>query len=314
MQFDWDDLKIFLSICEHGNLSSASRALKVSQPTVGRRLKALEQSMGTKLFDRLPDGMLLTVHGQQLIPLAQNMEKAASAVHRHQASFCGEIKGTVRISMYEHIAKFLLPQLPALRKKCPDIEIELAIAHNAANLSKREADLIIRECLPDIPDIIAKKLGHHHYAVYGSREYIQGQPQALTGERYQACDWVSYDDEHIRFNGQQWLRKKLGKRLPVIRSNNGVVILDAIIAGAGLGVLPCFVGDMQSDLLKLETIEDVSSDLYLMVHRDMRQSPAVRLMLEALLEVFAEHKGTLHGLEHYSAAVNSQPISPQQFN
>ena len=80
MKLDWDDLRIFLTISEQGNLSAASRALKVSQPTVGRRLKALEDNLGTVLFDRLPDGLALTTHGEQLIPLAQNMEQAANAV------------------------------------------------------------------------------------------------------------------------------------------------------------------------------------------------------------------------------------------
>ncbi len=79
MKLDWDDLRVFLSISETGNLSAASRVLNVSQPTVGRHLKSLETSLGTSLFDRLPDGLALTTYGEQLIPLAQNMEQAANA-------------------------------------------------------------------------------------------------------------------------------------------------------------------------------------------------------------------------------------------
>ena len=300
MNLDWDDLRVFLAISEQGNLSAASRELKVSQPTVGRRLKSLEDSLGTQLFDRLPDGMALTSHGEQLVPLARNMETAADAVRRHQASFTDVVQGTVRISMYEQIAQFFLQYLPALRKRCPQIEIEFAIAHSAANLSRREADLLIRECLPDTPDIIAKRLGHYHYAVYGSNNYIESHPAALSENRYQECDWIGFDDEHVRFVGQNWLREKLAKRNPIVRSNNGVVLLDAILKGTGLGVLPCFVGDQEQDLRRLELVPGDGATLYLLVHKDMRKSPAVRLMMDAVTDLFAEYNDVLHGEQTHS--------------
>lgn len=297
MNLDWDDLRVFLAISTQGNLSAASRELNVSQPTVGRRLKSLEESLGTQLFDRLPDGMALTTHGEQLVPLARNMETAAGAVLRHQASFSTEVRGTVRISMYEQIAQFFMQYLQALRTRCPEIEIELAIAHSAANLSRREADLMIRECLPDTPDIVAKRLGHYHYAVYGNKAYIESHPQALTQSRYKECDWVGFDDEHVRFIGQNWLREKLVERNPIVRSNNGVVLLDAILRGTGLGVLPCFVGDQQGELQRLELVPGAGATLYLLVHKDMRKSPAIRLMMDVVTELFSEYNDVLHG-EH----------------
>jgi len=300
MQLDWDDLRIFLTISEKGNLSAASRALKVSQPTVGRRLKALEDRLGTRLFDRLPDGLALTSHGEQLVPLARNMEQAANAVHRHQASFSDKVQGTVRISMYEQIAQFFMQYLPALRQRCPEIEIELSIAHGAANLSRREADLLIRECLPDAPDLIAKKLGHYHSAIYGTTQYIEDNPHALSEQRYRNCDWVGYDDEHVRFFGQKWLRSKLGKHQPIIRSNNGVILLEAVLRGTGLGVLPCFIGDSEPDLQRLDLVPDDGATLYLIVHKDMRKSPAVRLMMDAVTELFNDYYDVLHGEKAHS--------------
>ncbi len=302
MQFDWDDLRIFLSICEQGTLSAASRALKVSQPTVGRRLKTLEESFGAQLFDRLPDGLVLTAQGEQLIPYAQNMERAASALHRQQASLQeslnGDVSGTVRISMYEQIAQFVVPHLPNLRAKCPNIEIEISIAHTAANLSRREADISIRKCVPDLPDIIAKKLGHYHYAIYGTHAYIESNPAALSDQRYSDCDWVGFDDEHVYFSSQVWLRKQLGKKLPVIRSNNGVTVLDAMLQNCGLGVLPCFVGDRSPQLQKLQTINDDSAYLHLLIHKDMRKSAAVRLMMQAIIDMFEDHRQIFHGTDH----------------
>jgi len=298
MKFDWDDLKVFIAISEQGTLSAASRQLNISQPTVGRRLKSLEQSLDTQLFDRLPDGLVLTTHGEELLPLAQNMQESANAIQRQQASFSTPIKGTVRISMYEQIAQFVVPHLPLLQKRCPNIEIEISIAHNAANLSRREADIMIRKCIPDLPDIIAKPLGHYHYAIYSGSDYLEKNPAAMTADRYQQCDWVGFDDEHVYFSSQRWLRNKLQDKLPIIRTNNGVTILDAMVQNCGLGILPCFVGDREPRLNKIHTIEDESASLYLLIHKDLRKSAVVRMMMNALIDMFHDHNEIFHGHTH----------------
>jgi DNA-binding transcriptional LysR family regulator len=298
MKFDWDDLKVFIAISEKGTLSAASRLLNISQPTVGRRLKSLEQSLDTLLFDRLPDGLVLTTHGEELLPLAQNMQGSANAIQRQQASFSTPVKGAVRISMYEQIAQFVVPHLPLLQKRCPNIEIEISIAHNAANLSRREADIIIRKCIPDLPDIIAKPLGHYHYAIYSGHEYLEQNPAAMTEDRYQQCDWVGFDDEHVYFSNQLWLRNKLQHKSPIIRSNNGVTILDAMVQNCGLGVLPCFVGERDARLKKIQTIEDESASLYLLIHKDLRKSAVVRMMMNALIDMFHDHNEIFHGHAH----------------
>jgi len=298
MKFDWDDLKVFIAINEQGTLSAASRLLNISQPTAGRRLKSLEQSLETQLFDRLPDGLVLTAHGEELLPLAQNMQDSASAIQRQQASFSTPIKGVVRISMYEQIAQFVVPHLPLLQKRCPNIEIEISIAHNAANLSRREADIMIRKCIPDLPDIIAKPLGHYHYAIYSGSGYLEKNPAAMTADRYQQCDWIGFDDEHVYFSNQRWLRDKLQDKPPIIRTNNGVTILDAMVQNCGLGVLPCFVGDREPRLKKIQTIEDESASLYLLIHKDLRKSAVVRMMMNALIDMFHDHNEIFHGHTH----------------
>ena len=298
MKFDWDDLKVFIAISEQGTLSAASRQLNISQPTVGRRLKSLEQSLDTQLFDRLPDGLVLTTHGEELLPLAQNMQESANAIQRQQASFSTPVKGVVRISMYEQIAQFVVPHLPLLQKRCPNIDIEISIAHNAANLSRREADIMIRKCIPDLPDIIAKPLGHYHYAIYSGNNYLEKNPAAMTADRYQQCDWIGFDDEHVYFSSQRWLRNKLQDKLPIIRTNNGVTILDAMVQNCGLGVLPCFVGDREPRLKKIQTIEDESASLYLLIHKDLRKSAVVRMMMNALIDMFHDHNEIFHGHTH----------------
>lgn len=293
---NWDDLRIFLAVARKGSLSSAARTLKVTQPTVGRRLKGLEEALGARLFDRLPEGFVPTDAGAELLPLAEAMERHAQAVDRQQAGFAKDARGVVRISVWETFAQFLTDHLTALRTRLPEIEIELSVTHILADLLRREADLLIRECRPKNPDLITRKLGHYAHAVYGARAYVEAHPAARGEARYRACAWVGYDEAHAYFQNQTWLLSRLEGRLPAVRVNNGIVLHEAVRKGAGLGVLPCFAGDRDPALLRLSpALEEITHDLYLVMHQDLRRSPVVRAVSEVLFEIFRSEGDRLLG-------------------
>ena len=296
MNLNWDDLRIFLSVAREGSLSAAARDLKVSQPTVGRRLKALEDSLGARLFDRLPEGFAPTSAGTELLPLAEEMERAALALDRRQAALADGVRGTVRISIYEVMAQFLIEHLVWLRERLPEIEIELAVAHISANLSRREADLSLRECLPEAPGLIARQLGQIAYAVYGARDYVEAQPAARGETRYRDCAWVSTDEEHNYFAGQKWLLDRVGDRRPVVRVNNGIVLYEAVRKGVGLGILPCFAADADPRLVRLTVpLAEVRSTQHMIVHHDLRRVPSVRAVMDELALLFKREAPRLRG-------------------
>tara|TARA_R110002167_G_scaffold137327_9_gene324271 strand:+ start:549 stop:1460 length:912 start_codon:yes stop_codon:yes gene_type:complete len=293
----WDDLRIFLAVARDGSLSAAARQLKVSQPTVGRRLGALEASLSTRLFDRRPDGFVLTPAGSELLPMAEQMERAADGVERKQASFANSLKGTVRLSIYEIMAQFLTRHMTALRRDLQDIEIELSVAHISANLSKREADLLIRECLPESSGLIARKLGRFAYAVYGARDVVAARPQAYSEGRWLECPWVGFDDDHSYFSGARWLLERRQGRPPEIRTNNGMVLHELVRQGAGLGILPCFAGDGDPALERLTApLEEIDSSFHLIVHDDLRRVPAVCAVMDQIGALFDREKASLTGL------------------
>ena len=304
MSPNWDDLRIFLAVAREGNLSAAARILRVTQPTVGRRLRALEQRLSARLFDRLPEGFVPTVAGAELLPLAEEMERSAEALERRQASLADTVSGTVRISVMEPMARFLAEFVCELQQRLPDIEIELAFTHLSANLSKREADLMIRECMPDNPGLIARKLGDMAYAVYGEVGLVKRAPAARGEARYRDCPWVGYDEEHARFTDQQWLLERLAGRLPAVRVNNGLVLHEAVRQGAGLGVLPCLAGDWDPALIRLTPpLAELASPQYLVVHRDLRRTPSVRAVMDELVALFQREAPRLLGLSGQSERV-----------
>ena len=293
---NWDDLRIFLAVAREGSLSAAARALKVTQPTIGRRLKGLEDALGARLFDRLPEGFVPTEAGAELLPLAEAMERHALDVDRRQASFAQEARGVVRISVWETFAQFLTDHLTELRGRLPEIEIELSVTHILADLLRREADLLIRECLPKNPGLLARKLGRYTHAVYGARGYVEANPAARSEARYRDCAWVGYDEDHAYFHNQTWLLQRLGERLPGVRVNNGIVLHEAVRKGAGLGVLPCFAADRDAALIRLSPpLEELTRDLYLVMHQDLRRSPAVRAASDAFHDIFKAEADRLLG-------------------
>ena len=303
MTMNWDAMRVFLAVARDCSLSAAARHLKVTQPTVGRRLGQLESDLGTRLFDRLPEGFVPTQAGEELLPIAEDMEKAAHALQRRRATLADTVSGTVRLSVFEVPAQFVTMHLPAIRANLPEIEIELSVNRMNANLSRREADLVLQVCLPDTPGLIARKLGELSYSVYGSQAYVAATPAARGNKRYQDCEWVAFDDDHVYFDGQTWLREKLAGRAPAIRMNNGHAIHDAVRNGAGLGVLPCFAGDSDPDLGRLTApIQGVESDLNLVVHRDLKKVPSVRAAMDELIRLFKQEAPRLAGRSKLEAA------------
>ena len=293
MRADWADLRVFLTLATEGRLAAAARKLDVSHPTVARRIKALEVAIGARLFDQLPDRFVLTAAGEELLADAREMERAAESIERRSVGLGDTTHGTVRISAGEAMAAFLARHLQRLRRNLNCVEFELAASHTLANLSRREADLLIREQVPDLASIVTRRLGRVAYAVYAGRGLkIAGTSRdALRGMR-----WVGFDDEHEYMPGQSWMLDLLSGARPQVRVNNWLVLHDAVRAGAGLTVLPCYMGDSDLMLKRVGAIlPEVTADQWLLVHRDLRALPRVRAVMDALVSLFQDERGALEG-------------------
>ena len=293
MSRDWDDLRVFLTLAREGSLTAAARRLEVSHPTVARRVKALEDAIGTRLFDRLPDRFALTAAGEELLADAHAMEEAAESIHRRSAGLGDTAHGTVRLSAGEAMTGFIASHLARLRERRQCIEFELVASHQLANLSRREADLLIREQVPDSASIVTRRLGRVAYAVYGRRGTMR---RAATPAALRETTWIGFDEEHSYMPGQSWLTELLQGARPPIRVNNWLVLHDAVRAGAGLAVLPCYLGDADPELHRMTPpLEGVAVDQWLLVHRDLRSLPRVRSVMDGLIQLFQEERAALEG-------------------
>jgi len=293
---NWDDIQLFEAAATAGSLTGAAKKLKISQPQISRRLRQLEASIGARLFDRTPQGLLPTRAGEKLIPLARDMRSAADAVARAQPDLANMAMGVVRINVDEVRARFLTRHLPELLAQLGGIEIEICENHVHLNHTLRETDIQLRSCLPDSETLIARRLGIMSYALYGSKNYVHAHQEALTRARFSSCDWIGLAPDRLWYPEQKkWLDMNV-KRPPKIRFNTMTSIHDACRAGAGLAVLPCFIANASSDLVRVSGGQEIFHSVEnLIVHRDVLREPAVRRCVDVIAALFKHSRNALNG-------------------
>jgi DNA-binding transcriptional LysR family regulator len=288
---DWDDVRVFLAIARKGSMRGAGRALGLSQPTIARRLAAFEATFGgATLFDRLPEGLRLNTAGHKLVPAAESVEDAALTLERRSAAASSALRGTVRVSAGECAAGFLARCLSgATTTPLPSgITLELVQSLQPANLARREADLALRHKPPESGGYYVAKLGTFAVALYRRR-----------GEDSDA--WVAYTEEQSQGPSHEparWVQRQVDETNSTValRAASLLMHADAIRAGTGRGVLPCYIGDSHPLLERLGApIPELDATYWMIVHRDLRRSPRVRAVIDWMKTLFAEQRDVLAG-------------------
>lgn len=281
---EWSDLRIFLAIAREGTLGAAARKLGQSQPTMGRRLRALEAAVGHVLFQRTADGFVLTDEGTAILPHAERMEEEALTLQRQLAGQENQLDGMLRLSSSEWFGTYLLaPVLAEFGRRHPKVVVELLTDARLFRLPRREADIAFRIIPFDEPEVISRRLVHVAYALYGKA----GTPTPHTGDG-SGVRLVTMDMAFSNMPDVQWLRRVLPNAIVAFRSNNREVQAELCREGAGLAVLPCPLGDATSGIMALDLGEaPPGRDTFLGYHRDLRRVARMRALLDLVIERLA---------------------------
>ncbi|CAO3447711.1 LysR family transcriptional regulator [Azospirillum largimobile] len=279
---DWDDLRVFLELARAGSLSAAARSLRLSHATVGRRLAALESALGRSLMERRPEGYVLTDEGESVRALAEAMDERAQAIRRREGADTG-LTGTVRLTMTQALADiFLIPRMGALRAANPGLDLEIIVDNRTLSLARREADLAIRLARPQRGDLVGRRLATLGYGLYAAPD----APDTL----------IAYDESMAELPEALWLDRHGGGRRVAFRSNSVQGQLAAAVAGFGTAFLPCMLADGVPGLERLPLSgPPLTREAWLLVHRDRREVPRVRAVIEHLVTVFTAEKERLAG-------------------
>jgi len=281
---EWSDVRIFLAIAREGTLSAAARRLGQTQPTMGRRLKALEAATGHMLFQRTADGFVLTDEGSIVLQHALRMEEEAVALERQLQGSTRSLEGMLRISCSDWFGLHMLtPVLAEFSQAHPKVSVELLTDARLLNLSRREADLVFRIRPFTEPEVISRKLTHIGYGLYVAK----GMPHPTAGDG-SGFAIVTMDEAFAEMPDVHWVMRTFPNATITMRSNNRDVQAALCARGAGMAVLPRPLGDHFPGLERVEVPEaPPGRDTFLGYHRDLKRLPRLRAFMDVVISRLA---------------------------
>lgn len=285
-ELKWDDLQVFLVAHASGSFSAAARQLHMEQSTVSRRIAALESALGSAVFLRSRQGLVLTDLGERILPLAlearQRVEELASI------SRGDRVDGVVRLALTESLAVYgLTGLLGDLLGAHPGLRLHLVNSTTLSDLSRREADIALRLARTARGDLVTKSVAQLPNGIWGHARWAD----VGWGE----LEWVSLSADIGEGRAHGWVEANAA-RTPRLVTNGFLAMVEAMRHGLGVGLVPDALAAQVPGLVRID--QDGHSapptSVYLVTHRASRGVPriaAVWSFLEQALRTIAATAG-----------------------
>lgn len=287
----WELYETFLSVMRTGSLSGASRALAVAQPTVRRRVEALEASLGAVLFTRATNGLVPTEAARATLPHAEAMSASARALVRATSGPLEAERGTVRVTASEIIGLEVLPGLlKPFRAQWPDLQLELALSNRLEDLLRRDADVAVRMTAPTQASLVARKVGVLPVGLFAHRDYLARHPAPKKpAGLLQGHALIGADRGRGLIDAMATLGLTLGPRDFAIRTDSDGAQLNALRAGLGIGVCQVPLGERTPSLVRVLPRVVFPLETWVVMHEDQRSVRRVRLVFEHLVKSLGDY-------------------------
>jgi DNA-binding transcriptional LysR family regulator len=288
---DWNDLRLLMAVLRAGSLTRAASETGVSQPTIGRRMKALEAYFGAPLFYRGPSGLAPTPLAHRIVSTLAPVDEAVVGIARI-AQQEAERPKTLRLTTTTTISIVLSENLRTLCPSSTGVCLDILPTRQRVDFTRMESDIAIRlRRPPETGPLTARKLGVLAFAVYGSRRLLSGG-RGNTGLR---CLGLSSNRPPPQ---KEWFDSFAESRggVIVVRLGEVYLRLAAVKQGFGVSLLPCVLGDREADLVRLiPPVRELAEDMYLLVHKDIRKLAPVQEITANLVRFFKQNDGAFSG-------------------
>lgn len=291
---DWNDYQAFIVVAQTGQIARAAKKLAVDATTVGRRIRRLESQIGYTLFEQTREGQSLTEAGEKLLTSIEVMATAAEAAQ--PASLRGSgLSGTLRISVSEGFGSwFLTRHVPEFVERYPELQLDIVASSGFLSPSKREADIAVVLSRPKAGHVIAQKLASYKLRLYASKTYISrhGTPERLSdlGGKHHL---VGYIPDLLYAPELNYLDELVPGLSPDIRSSSIIAQHRLVLVGAGIGVLPCFIGDLDEALVPILPANMISRNFWLVTHKDNRSLERIKAGKDWLMQIVRQDSALL---------------------
>ena len=289
VSFDWNRVRAFLVTAEEGSLSAAARALGLTQPTLGRQVAALEESLGVTLFERVGRSLSLTQTGLELLHHVRAMGEAASRISLTASGQSQAIEGQVCITATDAMSTYILPpMLKQLREKAPGIEVEVVASNAVRDLRRREADIAIRHVRPEQPDLIAKLVRETSAHLYASTAYLDAHGRPRSTSELSDAAFIGIDRSDRMLSRLNALGLSLTKRNFKLVTESGVVAWELVKQDLGIFVMVKEIAELTPGIeCVLPELEPIPIPVWLTTHRELHTSRRIRLVFDLLAEAFS---------------------------
>ena len=284
LDFDWNDLRYALAIARAGSLAGAARALKVNHSTVFRRLNAFEDALGVRLFERLPEGYVPTVEGEQIKRHAEAVESSVHALERSVAGRDFRLSGEIRLTTAPTLASdYVAGYLAEFHKRYPQIAVEIAVGDHDYDLARREADVALRATTRPPDFLVGRRVMSSRWHVYGGAKYLGRRKRPKTMADLASHALIGPDEGFARLPVFAWMRKNYPPTQFVARANALSTMRALARAGLGLAFLPS--DQHEPGLARLFPIEpEFTGALWLLTHPDLRHVARIKVFMDFLAE------------------------------
>ena len=294
--FAWDDLAVFLALYREGTTGRAASALGCSQPTIVRRIAALEHALGLTLFERTATGLMPTAGAERLIEPAKRIERAICEFTAEASSLAGTGLAVIRLTFLDHFERLLIPVLRDFRARWPGIQTELLASDRIYDLARGEADIGLRgRDRPTSDEIVVHELPPSGWTVYASaHSALAERPHCPDEVRGFALALPEGTPGTLPI--YQWLEQLAADDKPLVRCSNYRALKSAIASGAALSALPCTIGDNDPDVVRcFPPVEEFDVPIYLLARRTVLRRPPARDLFDSIATHFRDHPELLMG-------------------
>jgi DNA-binding transcriptional LysR family regulator len=287
--FDWNQARAFLVTAEEGSLSAAARALGLSQPTLGRQVAALEESLGVLLFERVGKSLSLTQTGRDLLAHVRLMGQAAADISLAATGHSETIEGKVTVTAFDGAATYLMPDvLERLQTSAPGLQVDLLASNLVRDIQGREADIALRHVRPEQPDLVAKRLPDFAASLYASTAWLDRHGRPRTGQDLKNAPLIGYTNPGNMFADLQARGVPMTERNVRFATDSTVVAWEMVKRGLGIGVNMREIAAVTPDVeAVLPDFPPIPVPIWIVTHRELHTSRRIRLVFDLLAEAFS---------------------------
>lgn len=295
----WDDFRLVKAIADAKGLPSAAQQLGINHSTVFRRLRQIEAALGTPLFERHRVGYVPTAAGEEMVSLAGRLEEDITAFTRkvsgREPSPAGELRVTTNDSLLVHL---LTPLFALFLVQCPDMRLDVVLSNQPLNLSKRDADVAIRATDNPPETLVGRRAARIAWALYGRAADFPVPGAAADPDALHRRSWISLGEDMAAMKVVRRVRENVPPERIAYRTNSVLGLGEAVEAGIGIAYLPCLIADVRPALVRLAPPDpELSADLWLLTHPDLRHAPRVRVFLDFMAAEIAKRRRVIEGTD-----------------